>query len=164
MKDVEEMSFASEGKKGLRFTFTFSCSYEPDIGKIEVPVYVVGFQEDHISPPQTAFITTELVSGPVEFILGGSGHVMGVANPPSKNKYGYHIGGNLEDGFETWKETAKFHEGSWWTAWIKRIHEKSGKQTAANKTLGNAKYKVLEPAPGSYVKEKAVHHLIEEKK
>ena len=139
------------------------CDTKIDIGKIEVPVYVVGFQEDHISPPQTAFTTTELVSGPVEFILGGSGHVMGVANPPSKNKYGYHIDGNLEDGFESWKETAKFHEGSWWTAWIKRIHEKSGKQVVTNKTLGNAKYKVIEPAPGSYVKEKAVHH-IEEKK
>ena len=63
------------------------CNTPIDIGKIEVPVYVIGLQEDHIAPPQTAFTTTELVSGPVEFILGGSGHVMGVANPPSKKKY-----------------------------------------------------------------------------
>lgn len=133
------------------------CDTTIDIGKIEVPVYVVGFQEDHISPPQTTFTTTELVSGPVEFILGGSGHVMGVANPPSKKKYGYYLNGKLENGFEVWKETAEFHEGSWWSAWINRIIEKSGKQIPANKNLGNTKYKNLEPAPGSYVKEKCDH-------
>ena len=130
------------------------CKIPIDIGKIEVPTYVIGFQEDHISPPQTTFTTTELVSGPIEFILGGSGHVMGVANPPSKKKYGYYLDGELENGFDVWKETAKFHEGSWWTAWTQRIIAKSGKQIPASKTLGNAKYKNIEPAPGSYVKEK----------
>lgn len=140
------------------------CNTPIDIGKIEVPVYVIGFQEDHISPPQTTFTTTELVSGPVEFILGGSGHVMGVVNPPSKKKYGYYLDGELENGFEVWKETAKFYEGSWWTAWTQRIIAKSGKQIPANKTLGNAKYKNIEPAPGSYVKEKAEHYSKDENK
>jgi polyhydroxyalkanoate synthase len=140
------------------------CDTKIDIGKIEVPVFVIGFQEDHISPPQTTFTTTELVSGSVEFILGGSGHVMGVANPPSKKKYGYYLDGELENGFDAWKETAEFHEGSWWTAWIKRITAKSGKQIPVSKTLGNAKYKNLEPAPGSYVKEKAEHYSKDENK
>jgi polyhydroxyalkanoate synthase len=136
-------------KKALRI-----CNTPIDIGKIEIPVLVIGLNEDHISPPQTAFTTTELVSGPVEFILGESGHVMGVANPPSKNKYGYYIGGKLENGFDAWKQSAKFHAGSWWTAWSERLIKKSGKQHPANAKLGNFKYKVIEPAPGRYVKEK----------
>ena len=133
------------------------CNTPIDIGKIEIPVYAIGLSEDHISPPQTNFTTTELVSGPIEFILGGSGHVMGVANPPSKRKYGYYVDGELEHGFEAWKKSAKFHEGSWWTAWSERLSKKSGKQIAAPKKSGNAKFKIIEPAPGRYVKEKASH-------
>ncbi len=134
------------------------CNTPIDIAKIEIPVTVIAMQEDHISPPQTNYTTTELVSGPVEFILGGSGHVMGVANPPSKKKYGYHLDGKLQEGFDVWKETAKFHEGSWWTAWVAGLIKKSGKQIPALKSLGNTKYKVIEPAPGRYVKEKASTH------
>jgi polyhydroxyalkanoate synthase len=125
-----------------------------DIGKINIPVFVIGLEEDHISPPQTVFTTTELVSGPVEFILGESGHVMGVANPPSKKKYGYYLNGKLEHGLETWKETSEFFEGSWWTPWSERLTQKSGKQIPSTKSLGCAKFKIIEPAPGRYVKEK----------
>ncbi|MES2591454.1 MAG: class I poly(R)-hydroxyalkanoic acid synthase [Bacteroidota bacterium] len=133
------------------------CNTPIDIGKIDIPVYVIGLQEDHIAPPQTAFTTTELVSGPVEYILGGSGHVMGVANPPSKKKYGYYLNGKLGEGFEAWKETAKFNEGSWWTAWTERLSKNAGKQVPAAKNLGGTKFKVIEPAPGRYVKEKVSH-------
>ncbi|MGB3948355.1 MAG: class I poly(R)-hydroxyalkanoic acid synthase [Bacteroidia bacterium] len=133
------------------------CNTPIDIGKIEVPAYVIGLQEDHIAPPQTTFTTTELVSGPVEYIHGGSGHVMGVANPPSKKKYGYWLDGTLHEGFETWKATAKFHEGSWWTPWTERLAKHSGKQIPAPKSEGNTKFKVIEAAPGRYVKEKAYH-------
>ncbi len=132
------------------------CNTPIDIGKIEVPVYVIGLNDDHISPPQTNFTTTELVSGPVEFILGGSGHVMGVANPPSKKKYGYHVNGKLNEGFEAWKEGSEFFEGSWWSYWSESLLKKSGKKIPAPKALGNSKYKEIEPAPGRYVKEKCV--------
>jgi len=138
------------------------CKTPIDIGKIDIPVYVIGFQKDHISPPQTTFTTTELVSGSVEFILGGSGHVMGVTNAPSKNKYGYYLNGKLNEGFEKWKKTAKFSEGSWWEAWSNRIMEKSGKQIPANKILGNNKYKIIEAAPGRYVKERGEDYVEED--
>jgi len=140
------------------------CDTQIDVGKIEVPVYVIGMRDDHISPPQTTFTTTELVSGPVEFILGGSGHVIGVTNAPSTKKYGYYLDGELNNGFEVWKETAKFHEGSWWTPWTERLGKKSGKKIPATKTLGNAKYKVIEPAPGRYVKEKSATYLPKDNK
>jgi polyhydroxyalkanoate synthase len=131
------------------------CNTQIDFGKIEVPVFAIGFTEDHIAPPQSVFITTELVSGNVEFILGGAGHVMGVTNAPSKNKYGYSVNGKLHNGYEHWKTTAKKYEGSWWTYWSQSLAKLSGKQIVATKKLGSAKYKVLEAAPGKYLKEKS---------
>jgi polyhydroxyalkanoate synthase len=125
-----------------------------DVGKIKAPVYVIAMKEDYISPPQTAFTTTELVDGPVEFILGGSGHVMGVANPPSKNKYGYYLDGKLGYGYDVWNKTAHFFEGSWWMPWSDKLKKRSGKQIPSSKLLGNKKYKEIEPAPGRYVKER----------
>jgi len=130
------------------------CGTPIDIGKIEVPVFVIGFINDIISPAITAFTTTELVKGSVEFIFGGSGHVIGAINPPSKNKYGYYLNGKLGIGFEEWKKTAKYFEGSWWTPWIDRLIKQSGKEIAAPLKAGNEKYKIIEPAPGRYVKEK----------
>ena len=130
------------------------CNTAIDIGKIEVPVFVIGFENDIISPPITAFTTTELVNGPVEFILGLSGHVIGAMNPPSKNKYGYYLNGKMGNGFEAWKKTAKYFEGSWWTPWTERLLKQSGKEIAAPLKAGNQTYKIIEPAPGRYVKEK----------
>jgi polyhydroxyalkanoate synthase len=130
------------------------CDTPIDIGKIDLPTFIVSPNEDHISPPQTVFTTTELVSGPTEFILGGSGHVMGIVNPPAKKKYGYYKDGELGKGFEEWKKTAKQHEGSWWTPWTAWLKKQSGKEVPAPTKTGNAKYKIIEPAPGRYVKEK----------
>jgi len=130
------------------------CKTPIDIGNIEFPVFVVGLSEDYISPAKTAFVTTELVSGPVEFILGGSGHVIGAINPPSKNKYGYYLDGKLGSTLEEWRKTAKYFDGSWWTPWIERLIANSGKQIPAPSTTGNETYNIIEPAPGRYVKEK----------
>lgn len=130
------------------------CDTPIDIGKIDFPVYVIGFKEDYISPAQTCFTTTKLVSGSVEFILGGSGHVIGVINPPSKNKYGYYTDGKMGYEFEDWLNTAQFHEGSWWTHWSEKLIKNSGKEIPASAKLGNQTYKAIEPAPGRYVKEK----------
>ncbi|MBC7693839.1 MAG: class I poly(R)-hydroxyalkanoic acid synthase [Burkholderiales bacterium] len=129
------------------------CGKQLDIGKIEFPVFVIGFSEDYISPAKTGFITTRMVSGPVEFILGGSGHVMGAINPPSKKKYGYYLNGKLEGNFDKWKETAQFFEGSWWNAYIERLVKHSGKEIPAQKKIGSETHPAIEDAPGSYVKE-----------
>jgi len=125
-----------------------------DIVKIDVPVFVIAMERDYISPPETVFVTTRLVSGSVEFILGESGHVMGVANPPSKKKYGYYSNGKLGKGYAGWQKTAEYHEGSWWVAWSEKLKEKSGEQIPAPQFPGNQKYMEIEPAPGKYVKER----------
>lgn len=130
------------------------CDTPVDIGKIDVPVYIIAFKEDYISPPGTVFNTSQLVSGPVEFILGESGHVMGVVNPPSKRKYGHFLNGHINDGYEDWKKNATFKEGSWWLTWSEKLSGHSGERINAPKGLGSKRFQAIEPAPGSYVKEK----------
>jgi len=130
------------------------CNTPIDIGKIKAPVIVIGLKDDAISPAATVFTTSELVDGPVEFILGGSGHVMGVVNPPALNKYGYYLDGKLGNGFDEWKKTSQFYEGSWWTVYSNRLLKLSGKEIQSSKSIGNIKYSKIEPAPGRFVMEK----------
>jgi polyhydroxyalkanoate synthase subunit PhaC len=132
------------------------CNTPIDLSKIDVPAYVVGTKEDHISPAVTNFKTTELLSGPVEFVLGGSGHVMGIINLPIKNKYGYYVNGQLGNGYDEWKKSAEFKEGSWWTHWTQWLKERAGKLVKAPAEVGSKEYPVIEPAPGRYVKEGAL--------
>ena len=94
------------------------------------------------------------VDGHVEFILGESGHVMGALNPPANSKYGYYINGKLGDGFEVWKSSSQYIKGSWWPYWRDKLISFSGEKVTAAVDAGNSNYKVVESAPGSYVKEK----------
>ncbi|MBI2271257.1 MAG: class I poly(R)-hydroxyalkanoic acid synthase [Bacteroidetes bacterium] len=145
------------GNKLSRKNALRMCDTPIDLGQIDIPTFIVATREDHISPPQTAFTTTELLSGPVEFVLGDSGHVMGIANPPSRKKYGYSRFGKLGYGYEKWKETSKHFEGSWWTPWSEWLASHSGKKINAPAKEGNKEYKIIEPAPGTYVREKCSH-------
>ncbi len=130
------------------------CRTPIDIGSITIPVCVINFTEDYIAPARTGYKITKLVGGLSEYILGGAGHVMGAINHPSNNKYGYYLNGKPGKSFEEWKRTAATFEGSWWTAWAEKLQNNSGKQIPAPTVPGNDRFKVIEPAPGSYVKEK----------
>jgi polyhydroxyalkanoate synthase subunit PhaC len=131
------------------------CDTPVDLGKIDVPTYVLATQEDHIVPWRAAYRSTQLVGGKVQFVLGASGHIAGVINPASKNKRSYWVDGKLGDDAEQWLSTAKAVQGSWWTHWMKWLGPHAGKPAPARKRLGNAKYKPIEPAPGRYVKARA---------
>ncbi len=58
-----------------------------DLSKITLPVYELATREDHIAPAQSVFRGAKLFSGPVRFVLAGSGHIAGVVNPPASGKY-----------------------------------------------------------------------------
>jgi len=131
------------------------CGVKIDLGKIDCPVYFLSAIEDHIAPWKTTFIGTELVKGPVEFVLAASGHVAGVINPANKNKRHFWIEGELGKGDEKWLETATEVPGSWWSHWDKWLKGQGGKMIDAPKELGNEKYVELEAAPGSFVMAKA---------
>jgi len=131
------------------------CGSPVDLGRIDVPSYVLATQEDHIVPWRGAYRSTQLLGGECQFVLGASGHIAGVINPASKNKRSYWTDGTLGDDPEAWLESAKAVPGSWWTHWMQWLKPQGGKEVAARTRLGNAKYKAIEPAPGRYVKARA---------
>jgi polyhydroxyalkanoate synthase len=125
-----------------------------DLGKIKVPTYFISTKEDHITPWKSTYSGAKLMSGDVRFVLGGSGHIAGIINPPVKNKYGFWTNDTIEEQPDNWLENASYTEGSWWPDWQKWIKAKSGKKIPARTPGENLK--VIEDAPGSYVKERIV--------
>jgi polyhydroxyalkanoate synthase subunit PhaC len=125
-----------------------------DLGKIKTPVYILATKEDHIAPWKSSYKGTQLYSGDNKFVLSGSGHIAGVVNPPSANKYGYWTNADLPEQPDDWFAGAEQHEGSWWPDWIDWIRSGEAKTVPA-RTPGDGKLKVLEDAPGSFVKIKA---------
>ncbi len=131
------------------------CGEKVDLGKIKCPVYIYGSREDHIVPWWSAYASTKLLKGKLRFVLGASGHIAGVINPPAKKKRNYWINSQLPESAQAWFKGAKEVPGSWWPDFTKWLGSHAGKQVAAPKMYGNAKYKAIEAAPGTYVKEKA---------
>ncbi|MEX0383360.1 class I poly(R)-hydroxyalkanoic acid synthase [Spiribacter sp. 1M153] len=123
-----------------------------DLGKVEVPSYFVSAKEDHIAPWHACYRGSQLLSGSTRFVLGGSGHIAGVVNPPEKQKYGYWLNGRNPKNPDTWFNGAKHHEGSWWLDWAKWLSPKRGGEVPA-RTPGDGKLTPIEDAPGRYVKE-----------
>ncbi len=120
-----------------------------DISRIDIPVYMISTKDDHITPWETCFKPLNKLSGDVTFVLGNSGHVAGVVNPPAKQK-GYHYKKKVEqEKPHVWLEKAKKVEGSWWTDWNNWLNEQSPKTKVAARKIK----KEIMPAPGSYVQE-----------
>ncbi|MGH8757697.1 MAG: PHA/PHB synthase family protein, partial [Burkholderiales bacterium] len=122
-----------------------------DLSKVETPAYFLSTVEDHIAPWESTYAGARLMSGPVKFVLGGSGHIAGVINPPSANKYGYRTNTKLGPNPDSWLKGAKQNEGSWWTDWDKWVADYGGEKVSV-RVPGSGKLKALEDAPGSYVK------------
>jgi polyhydroxyalkanoate synthase len=131
------------------------CGQKVDLGQLDMPVYLLATREDHIVPWQSAYQSTRILGGKLRFVLGASGHIAGVINPASKNKRSYWINDDLKNDAEGWLTVAEEKKGSWWTDWAAWLKPLSGEQRAPRKP-GSAKYKPIEPAPGRYVKERAV--------
>ena len=131
------------------------CGEKIDLGKIKCPAYVYASQEDHIVPWQSAYESTHLLKGKNHFVLGASGHIAGVINPPAKNKRYYFENNQISPTAQEWLEGAKQITGSWWPNYTKWLEQFGGQQKPASKIFGNAKHKKMEAAPGIYVKEKA---------
>jgi polyhydroxyalkanoate synthase len=125
-----------------------------DLSKVTVPVYLQSAREDHIAPANSVFKATHLFSGPVRFVMAGSGHIAGVINPPAAKKYQYWTNDSDAGTIEAWRAGASEHPGSWWTDWDQWLSKLSGKKISARKP-GDGKLKVLGDAPGTYVRVKA---------
>jgi polyhydroxyalkanoate synthase len=138
-----------------------------DFRSIELPTFLYASKEDHIVPWTSALASTKLLSGEVTFVLGASGHIAGVINPPAKNKRNYWVAsgaGAADDATpsatmdadpDTWLDHAEKVPGSWWPNWYAWLAPHGGVKVNARRKPGNAEYPPIEEAPGAYVKEKA---------
>src|SRR6266851_2659700 len=123
-----------------------------DLGDIRQDLYAVGTEQDHIVPWRSAWRITQLARGISRFVVGGSGHIAGVINPPTRGR-GYWLNPNSAASADDWMEGATRHDGSWWSDWLAWLGLRSG-QRVALPSLGSADHPPLEPAPGSYVLER----------
>lgn len=130
-----------------------------DLGKIAAPTFIYASREDHIVPWTSAYASTTLLNpkhaSRNRFVLGASGHIAGVINPPAKNKRSYWTNSKVGIDAEKWLDGATEHPGSWWSDWSAFLAENGGKKVAAPRKPGNTTYKLIEPAPGRYVKVRA---------
>jgi polyhydroxyalkanoate synthase subunit PhaC len=128
-----------------------------DLRKITIPVYLQAGKEDHIAPAKSVYKATQLFSGPVRFMLAGSGHIAGVVNPPRNKKYQHWLNETAKNPstLEEWRAGAQEFPGSWWNDWDKWLSAKSGAKVPA-RVPGTGGLPAIEDAPGSYVKVRTI--------
>jgi len=133
------------------------CGEKLDLRQVDVPIYIYGSREDHIVPIGGSYASTQVFPGKKRFVMGASGHIAGVINPPAAQKRSFWTGpaGKFPKTAQAWQDTATEHAGSWWPDWSAWLKSHAGKQIAAPKTYGKGKYKAIENAPGRYVKARA---------
>lgn len=127
------------------------CGETLSLDDVTVPLCAIACETDHIAAWKSSFAgVRQMGSRNKTFIVSESGHIAGIVNPPSKQKYGHYTNdGPMEDA-DTWFKTATFNEGSWWPRWQDWLAKRSGKKVPA-RVPGEAGYKVLCAAPGTYV-------------
>ena len=131
------------------------CGEPLDLRLLDMPTFIYASREDHIVPWHSAYTTTQILPGKKQFVLGASGHIAGVINPPQKNKRSHWVSSKVPTTPQAWLDGATEQPGSWWPAWIGWLKPQSGKLIPAAKTPGDRTHKPIEPAPGRYVKTRA---------
>jgi len=135
-----------------------TCGEPVDLSKIDVPTFIYGSREDHIVPWQSAYASAPLLTGPLKFVLGASGHIAGVINPPAKKKRSYWTlegdATTLPEDPDEWLGAAKEVPGSWWPEWTAWLDQYGGKKIKPRAAAGSQDFPVIEPAPGRYVRQR----------
>jgi polyhydroxyalkanoate synthase len=123
-----------------------------DLGAVKTPLLAISLKDDHVSAWQATYDGARLFGGEVRFLLGGSGHNAGVINPPSANKHGFWTSDAMPETTEEWFAGATRNEGSWWPHWQSWLSEGGEAGKVPAREPGDGKLEVIEPAPGSYVR------------
>ena len=131
------------------------CSTTADLSQLDMPAYIYSSREDHIVPWRSAYLSRGILGGETTFVMGASGHIAGVVNPPAKGKRSHWRNEIPAATAADWLAAATEHKGSWWPHWIEWLERFAGAERPARKTLGSKRHKPGEAAPGRYVKEKA---------
>jgi len=131
-----------------------ACGEPIDLTRIETPTFIQAGKEDHIAPAESVWRATQHYSGPVTFMLAGSGHIAGVVNPPAAGKYQYWIGDSKAQTLDAYVESAEEHPGSWWPYWLEWLKSQDSARSPVKgkRKPGGRGDIVVEDAPGRYVK------------
>lgn len=125
------------------------------LDEVDVPLFAVTCETDHIAAWRDCYRGVQKMgSKDRTFVLSESGHIAGIVNPPTRDKYGHYTNDDLSLSAADWQASADFHKGSWWPRWGEWLAPKAGKKVAPRK-VGDAAHPVLCPAPGTYVAVKA---------
>jgi polyhydroxyalkanoate synthase len=125
-----------------------------DLRAIDIPTYIYASRDDHIVPWRSAYRSVDLLGGDNTFVLGASGHIAGVVNPPQAHKRNYWTRDGVDATPESWFEHAQSHAGSWWPHWYRWLARHAGGKRTAPKAAGNERFPPLGAAPGDYVRER----------
>jgi polyhydroxyalkanoate synthase len=125
-----------------------------DLRRVKTATYIQAGREDHIAPAESVWKLQDHFTGPMKFVLAGSGHIAGVVNPPAQMKYQYCTNNAAAPSLDAFIEGATETKGSWWPDWIAWLTEKGNTRVPATggRQTGQGTLKALESAPGSYVK------------
>ena len=126
-----------------------------DLHAVKNDIYLVAGMTDHICAWRACYRATRMFGGRIEFVLGSSGHIQSLVNPPGNFKARYYVGAKMPENPDEWLRGASENKGTWWDHWIKWIGARSGDERPAPKSLGSDRFKPTTPAPGIYVHE---HH------
>jgi len=127
------------------------CGVKLNLRAIDAPAYILATHDDHIVPWRSAYASTQLLSGTKRFVLGASGHIAGVINPPAKEKRHYWTNNRVSKDPDTWFMNAQEQPGSWWNDWFVWLADQAGERQPSVSHIGNANFPALESAPGRYV-------------
>ena len=131
------------------------CGTTADLGRLDMPAYLYSSREDHIVPWRSAYHSRGILGGETTFVMGASGHIAGVVNPPAAAKRSHWRNESPAATAEAWLAGATEHRGSWWPHWVEWLRRHAGELRKAPKQPGSRRHKPIEAAPGRYVKEKA---------
>ena len=130
------------------------CERPVNLRQLRMPAYLLATREDHIVPWRSAYASTRLLSGKIEFVLGASGHVAGVVNAPDAGRRQHWVNANLDGDADAWLAGATARPGSWWPHWAQWLLPQSGRLVSTPQALGSAAHPPIEAAPGRYVSER----------
>ncbi|WP_051555121.1 PHA/PHB synthase family protein [Legionella fairfieldensis] len=133
-----------------------------DVSQIDIPTFFISTKKDHIAPWQTTYLGFQQMKGKKRFLLGGSGHIAGIINPPTSEKYGFYRNPSMTQTATEWLENAKECKGSWWPEWLAWLKKESGRLIKAP-DFNHLPFKGLMDAPGRYVHKsyKDSHQVVE---
>ncbi|MGB0959071.1 MAG: class I poly(R)-hydroxyalkanoic acid synthase [Halocynthiibacter sp.] len=148
---VEYLRWLCQGNRLAEGTIEL-CGETLSLADIQVPICAIACETDHIAAWKASFNgMAQFGSKDKTFILSESGHIAGIVNPPSKNKYGHYTNkGPVSGAPEAWQASADFNQGSWWPLWETWVAGRSGAEIAA-RAYGDSEHPVLCDAPGTYV-------------